>query len=400
MRNWKLLFLLSLALIGSLCANEVAQAAWSKTYFKTYTKHKIKLKEATGVPKGRIHKYRLEGSIAIWEDKIVKNKPFIGKTKTSIKWRKERHTGYAHITATWDGKTFKEEIILSRGLKGKVTNHIQCKSDPYLSSKVKGTYILHGNTTGHIIFTDETQKKRRPYMFVDAGLATGLSLQASKKPGKKPAKKPGKRKKKKKLFSGIRAPKPGKKPSGVKSFKLSFPEFAMTLIPSKRSVQFSVKGTVVSYGRDWEVRVFSPSKFHLRQKNWKGFFWSYDGRKGYVEKVIKGTFGRFGRGKHFKLASKAKKVGGGNTIVTFPRATKPYLICSAAQKGKPVQIIVQGMVISYGGDWIVSRTSGKTYLAKVRTWKGFSWRIDCARKRAYQVRNNKPMMLPFGVTVH
>ena len=133
----KVRFVLLLALVfvlSGIC--DIAEAAWSKTYFKTYLRHSFKLKSATGVPNSSKHTYRLEGPISVWRDKINKRKPLVGKTKTSIKSRDEIHKGYAVINSTWDGRLFKEEIVFSRGLKGKLTTHIKCKSDPYLNKKV------------------------------------------------------------------------------------------------------------------------------------------------------------------------------------------------------------------------------------------------------------------------
>ena len=391
-------FVLLLALVFVFSGvSHIAEAAWSKTYFKEYVKHKLKLKKATGVPRSLRHTYRLEGPISIWRDKINKRKPIVGKTKTSIKSRDEIHKGYAVINATWDGKLFKEEVVFSKGLKGKLTTHIKCKSDPYLNKKVKGEVILHGNTTGHKVFTEESERKRRPLTYVDASLATGLSLQAAKKPSRKPAK-PSKKpaKPRKGPFGRIRSTG---KTKDVKRFKVSFPDFAMTIVPSKRQVQFSVRGMVVSYGRDWTVKSISKSVFHLKQANWKGFYWQYDGRRGSLEVVRGGRFGRYGIGKRYAVPARAKKVGGGNISITFTKATTPYLICSASQKGRPIQVIVKGNVISYGSDWKVSHNNKKVYSIGLKTWRGFIWLIDCNKKRAYQVRGGKTSALPFKVDV-
>ena len=56
---------------------------------------------------------------------------------------------------------------------------------------------------------------------------------------------------------------------------------------------------------------------------------------------------------------------------------------------KSIQIITEGMVLSYGGDWDKKQLRPYLYHIKQNVWKGFYWQVNTSRKEVSRVRGSE-----------
>ena len=54
-----------------------------------------------------------------------------------------------------------------------------------------------------------------------------------------------------------------------------------------------------------------------------------------------------------------------------------------------IQIITEGMVLSYGGDWDKNQLRPYLYHIKQNVWKDFYWQVNTSRKEVYRVRGGE-----------
>ena len=53
------------------------------------------------------------------------------------------------------------------------------------------------------------------------------------------------------------------------------------------------------------------------------------------------------------------------------------------------QIVADGSVLSYGSDWQVRKLKPYLYHMRLKTWRGFYWKVNTSRKEVYQVTGGK-----------
>ena len=168
-------------------------------------------------------------------------------------------------------------------------------------------------------------------------------------------------------------------------FFLHFPDAYLVHEPGNKRLQIVAEGAVLSYGADWEIKKMKDYLYHLRQNVWKDFYWKGNTSRKQVYKVTGGSFGQL-RGQEKALGIKVDVVGSTNNpdrfLLRFPDA---YLAYNPGNKS--LQIIAEGAVLSYGGDWEVKKM--KDYLVHLRQkmWKDFYWKVNTSRKKVYKVRN-------------
>ena len=54
-----------------------------------------------------------------------------------------------------------------------------------------------------------------------------------------------------------------------------------------------------------------------------------------------------------------------------------------------IQIITEGMVLSYGGDWDKNQLRPYLYHIKQNVWKDFYWQVNTSRKEVYRIRGSE-----------
>lgn len=174
-----------------------------------------------------------------------------------------------------------------------------------------------------------------------------------------------------------------------KQFFLDFVDAYLIFSPSSNSFQIITEGTVMSYGNDWKRQQLKPYLFHIRQKFWKDFFWQVNTSRKEVYKVTGGKFGK-GGGTAKKLDVVVDVVGGDKKTPPerfFLRFKKAYLVYVPASE--TLQITAEGIVLSYGSDWMKCQVKSYLYQVKLKSWQGFYWQINTGRKEAYKVRDGE-----------
>ncbi len=77
-------------------------------------------------------------------------------------------------------------------------------------------------------------------------------------------------------------------------FLLRFPDAYLVHNPGNKVLQIIAERSVLSYGKDWDVKKMKDYLFHLRQKMWKDFYWKVNTSRKKVYKVRSGTFVQLG----------------------------------------------------------------------------------------------------------
>ncbi len=178
-------------------------------------------------------------------------------------------------------------------------------------------------------------------------------------------------------------------PVTFKTMMIYFPSITITHLVSRPVLQIAVGNKVVSYGGDWEVRRVYPYLFHLRQKNWKNFFWAVNTSRRKAWEVRNGDFGRIGGDYSRPFNCQVKVRGDRNNpeafSLVFPSSAKPRLIYD----GKSLQIAVGSTVLSYGKNWRVVKAGLNVYHFRHRMWKNFFWEVHLLSGRVFEVRNGQ-----------
>ena len=74
-------------------------------------------------------------------------------------------------------------------------------------------------------------------------------------------------------------------------FFLRFSDAYLVHVPDTKTLQITAQNNVLSYGKDWDIRQVNPYIYHLRQGNWRDFYWKVNT---FVERVYRVRNGMFG----------------------------------------------------------------------------------------------------------
>lgn len=178
-------------------------------------------------------------------------------------------------------------------------------------------------------------------------------------------------------------------------FFLDFVDAYLVYEPSSGILQIATEGYVVSYGQNWEKCKIYPYLFHLRRKYWRGFYWKINTSRQRVYKNIGGQFCRIG-GRDTPLNFKVDVVGGrrGSTpdrfFIRFGEGGA-YLVYDVEDDVIQIAAVptnAPAMVISRGENWEVCRVKPYLFHLRLKTWKGFYWKVNTSRKIALVVRGS------------
>lgn len=150
--------------------------------------------------------------------------------------------------------------------------------------------------------------------------------------------------------------------------------------------QIAAEGNVVSYGQDWEIVRVRQFLYHMRQRNWRDFYWKVNTSRREAYRVRGGEFGELG-GEEERIDSIAvDPVGDANDPTRFfLRFNDAYLV--HAPDNGTLQIAAAGNVLSYGSDWTVDQIEPWIYTLRQDVWRGFRWKVNTAREIAYRVKD-------------
>lgn len=174
-------------------------------------------------------------------------------------------------------------------------------------------------------------------------------------------------------------------------FRLNFKDAYLVYEPpaggsGKGVLQIAAELNVLSYGNDWDVARLKPYLFHLRLHTWSGFYWKVNTSRGEIYKVTGGTFGALGGSETPISGVTVEAVGDANAPVRFLLHFSDAYLIKPATSSHP-QIVASNMVLSYGSDWTITQDANTpwVYHLSEAVWKGFSWKANLHRLRAYRV---------------
>jgi hypothetical protein len=176
---------------------------------------------------------------------------------------------------------------------------------------------------------------------------------------------------------------PSQDQAAPKRFLLKFSDAYLVCQPGKGAPQITAQGSVLSYGGDWEIKKLKPYLYHARQKNWRDFYWKVNTSRKQVYHVTGGTFGKLGGSEKTLDIRVDPKGRADNPQQFFLRFPDAYLVCQPG-KGSP-QIVSQGNVLSYGGDWHVKQLKPYLYHVRQKNWRNFYWKVNTSRQQVYRV---------------
>lgn len=170
-----------------------------------------------------------------------------------------------------------------------------------------------------------------------------------------------------------------------KRFFLDFSDCYLVHEPATGVLQIAAEQMVLSYGSDMETRQLKPYLYHIRLKTWKGFYWKVNTSRKEAYKVD-GVFGEMGGVENPIPGIRVEVVGGSDTQAPqrfLLRFSSSYLVYEPSSG--TLQIPAELMVLSYGKDWDVQELKPYLYHLRLKTWKGFYWKVNTSRKEAYKV---------------
>jgi len=147
---------------------------------------------------------------------------------------------------------------------------------------------------------------------------------------------------------------------------------------STKSIQVIAELNVLTYGDDWDKAQVKPFLFHIKQKNWQGFYWQVNSSKKEVSRITGGTFGQMS-GNHQKLNIKVD-VSGDFFYLRFSEAYLVYVPSS-----KSLQVVTLNSVLTYTPGWKNCNASNVIFHLQQDFWQGFYWEINALTKKADRI---------------
>lgn len=174
-------------------------------------------------------------------------------------------------------------------------------------------------------------------------------------------------------------------------FRLQFKDAYLVYQPpaggsGSGTLQIAAELNVLSYGGDWSVARLKPYLFHMKLNSWSGFYWKVNTSRHEVYRVTGGTFGSLGGSDTVIPNITVQTVGDPNNPDRFfLRFADAYLV--KPHSSAHPQIVASNTVLSYGSDWTVTQDGAASWVYHLSesVWKGFSWKVNLHRQRAYRV---------------
>lgn len=180
----------------------------------------------------------------------------------------------------------------------------------------------------------------------------------------------------------------------VTSYVLHLPDAYIVCEPARKVLQIAALGSVLSYGEGWECAQVRPYLFHLRHTAWNNHFWKVNTSRKEAYLVWGGVFGRVGAkpgtGPALEVDGEREDitvevVGGDQDQVPqrfFLRFAEAGLYFDPG--AGDLRLAAAGMTLSPCDDWEACALQGHFFHVRLRTWKGFFWKIDTGRMAAWR----------------
>jgi hypothetical protein len=180
----------------------------------------------------------------------------------------------------------------------------------------------------------------------------------------------------------------------VTNYVLRLPDAYIVYEPAGNVFQIAALGAVLSYGDGWERVQVKPYLFHIRHKSWKDYFWKINTSRKEVYLVWGGVFGRIGTRPG---AAPAREVDGDREdivveVVGGSRDGLPerFLVHFAEADlyfdpgARDLRLAAAGVTLSPCDDWEACSLKDYLFHVRLKTWKGFFWKINTGRMAAWK----------------
>ncbi|MCJ7484778.1 MAG: hypothetical protein MUQ25_01245 [Candidatus Aminicenantes bacterium] len=179
----------------------------------------------------------------------------------------------------------------------------------------------------------------------------------------------------------------------VTNYVLRLPDAYIVYEPSKDVFQIAALGAVLSYGDGWERRQVKPYLFHIRHQSWKNHFWKVNTSRKEVYLVWGGVFGRIGTKPG---AAPALEVDGEREDITLDviggagdRVPERFFIRFGEADlffdpvARDLRLAAAGVTLSPCDDWEACSLKDYLFHVRLKTWKGFFWKVNTSRLAAW-----------------
>ena len=175
------------------------------------------------------------------------------------------------------------------------------------------------------------------------------------------------------FLSPLGAQKPDK--LDVNRVFLDFNNAHLVYTPGTKVLRVTAQDNVISDGSDLEICQVKPFLYHLRHKDWDGFYWKVNTGQKRVYKVTEGTFCQVGGRVHRRNIT--VEVQGGSPVTPPDRFVLGFSKANLVYIPGPgtLQITAQDSVLSCGKDWQKCNLNSNTFHLKQDSWKGFYWKV-------------------------
>lgn len=153
--------------------------------------------------------------------------------------------------------------------------------------------------------------------------------------------------------------------------------------PGTNTLQIASQGNVLSYGGDWEIVQMRSFLYHLRQRNWQGFYWKVNTSRQEVYRTEGGTFGELGGTDELLNIGVEAIDNPDNPTRFFLRFNDAYMVY--VPDSSTLQIAAASSVLSYGGDWQSEQMQPFLYHLRQNNWQDFYWKVNTSRQEVYRV---------------
>lgn len=180
----------------------------------------------------------------------------------------------------------------------------------------------------------------------------------------------------------------------VTNYVLRLSDAYIVYAPPSDVFQIAAQGAVLSYGEGWERVQVKPYLFHLRHKSWKNHFWKVNTSRKEVYLVWGGLFGRIGTSAG---GGPAREVEGDREDITVDvvggavdRVPDRFLVRFAEAElffdpaSRDLRLAAAGSTLSPCDDWQACSLKDYLFHIRLKTWKGFFWKVNTGRMAAWK----------------
>jgi hypothetical protein len=179
----------------------------------------------------------------------------------------------------------------------------------------------------------------------------------------------------------------------VTNYVLRLPDAYIVYEPGTDTFQIAALGAVLSYGDGWDRAQVKPYLFHIRHRSWTNFFWKINTSRREAYLVWGGSFGRIGTKPGGPPAREVdgdreditvEVVGGAGDQVpqrVIIRLNEADLFFDPV--GRDLRLAAAGMTLSPCDDWEAFALKDYLFHIRLKTWKGFFWKVNTSRMEAW-----------------